>query len=401
MHPISRREYKVMLDHRHFLDRKDAAASFCRDLHSLTKRLRKVECDGEFDGTDKREIVFLDTIDETIHLNGFVFRQRTDVDGGHAMADVETFLESLTRSLDSTHKDPARMHRFAKRVLGDNHNEVEEAALMKRVVAYTAALAKMVERNASPVRYGYARLDAFGAILNEICATALEIPENRQPSDAPASYPFLWDTPQLDWVQWNGSANNPISRNVGEALGVFAHFTLTAESDAERFQSTVNVRNLFELEQQVNKLRAPAWPEGHLGPIDRVKSARGEKLFAQNCAKCHGVRGADGKFPLTEPNATGQDNPSRSHGKRRTTRRYSCRGQGLLQFADSRVGHPPRQMQRLQLLESSQLFQAGVGDRRSAKVQRLQLGQSSQLCQSCIRHGIAFKIQILQLFQRR
>lgn len=227
------------------------------------------------------------------------------IDGGPAMADVETFLESLTRSLESTHKDPARMHRFAKRVLGDNHNEVEEAALTKRVVAYTAALAKMVERNASPVRYGYARLDAFGAILNEICATALEIPDNRQPSDAPASYPFLWDTPQLDWVQWNGSANNPLARNVGEALGVFAHFTLTAESDAERFQSTVNVRNLFELEQQVDKLRAPAWPEDHLGPIDREKAARGARLFAQNCAKCHGIRGADGKFPLTEPNATG------------------------------------------------------------------------------------------------
>ena len=79
---ISRREYKVMLDDRLFVDRKEAAASFCRDLHSLAKRLRKVECDGEFDGSDKREIVFLDTIDETIHLNGFVFRQRTDVEVG-------------------------------------------------------------------------------------------------------------------------------------------------------------------------------------------------------------------------------------------------------------------------------------------------------------------------------
>lgn len=61
MLPISRREYKVMLDHRLFVDRKESAASFCRDLSSLAKRLRKVGCDSEFDGTDKREIVFLDT----------------------------------------------------------------------------------------------------------------------------------------------------------------------------------------------------------------------------------------------------------------------------------------------------------------------------------------------------
>jgi hypothetical protein len=31
---ISRREYKVMLDHRLFAERKPAAASFCRELHA-------------------------------------------------------------------------------------------------------------------------------------------------------------------------------------------------------------------------------------------------------------------------------------------------------------------------------------------------------------------------------
>jgi RoxA-like, cytochrome c-like/Cytochrome c len=227
------------------------------------------------------------------------------IDGGPAMVDVQTFLESLTKALEATHKDRARMQRFARQVLGDNHNEDEEAALKRRVEAYTGALAKMVERNASPVRYGFARLDAFGAILNEICATALEIPDNRQPSDAPASYPFLWETAQLDWVQWNGSVNNPLVRNVGEVLGVFAHFSLTAANEADRFQSTVNVRNLFELEQQIDKLRSPAWPAEHLGCIDRKKAERGAKLYAENCAKCHAVRGADGKFPLTQPNALG------------------------------------------------------------------------------------------------
>jgi hypothetical protein len=43
-------------------------------------------------------------------------------------------------------------------------------------------------------------------------------------------------------VQWNGSANNPLARNVGEALAVFANFSVTAANDADRFQSTVNVR---------------------------------------------------------------------------------------------------------------------------------------------------------------
>ena len=42
--------------------------------------------------------------------------------------------------------------------------------------------------------------------------------------DAPVSYPFLWDIPQHDYVQWDGIAANaglgPIGRNTGEVIGV-------------------------------------------------------------------------------------------------------------------------------------------------------------------------------------
>jgi hypothetical protein len=77
---LSRREYKAMFDHRLFADRKEAAAAFCRELHACCKRLRGIECDGEFRKTTKREITFLDTRDRTIALNKFVFRQRIDIE---------------------------------------------------------------------------------------------------------------------------------------------------------------------------------------------------------------------------------------------------------------------------------------------------------------------------------
>jgi hypothetical protein len=73
---ITRREYKVMLDHRLFVDRKAAAAVFCRELRACTERLPGVRCEGEFDRCEKREIAFLDTSDESIRLNDLVFRQR-------------------------------------------------------------------------------------------------------------------------------------------------------------------------------------------------------------------------------------------------------------------------------------------------------------------------------------
>ena len=45
---------------------------------------------------------------------------------------------------------------------------------------------------------------------------------NYRVANAPVSYPHLWDIWKFDWVQWNGSAAQPMGRNVGEALGVKA-----------------------------------------------------------------------------------------------------------------------------------------------------------------------------------
>ena len=81
------------------------------------------------------------------------------------------------------------------------------------------------ERNQGDHPYGFARVDAIGAIFNEITVTALGLPENWRPADAPVSYPFIWDTPQHDRVQWIGSVENQgpgaLGRNIGAVLGVF------------------------------------------------------------------------------------------------------------------------------------------------------------------------------------
>jgi len=81
MLPVSRREYKVMLDHRRFLDRKRAAKKFWGDLRACCARLKVIYM-GDFDTTDKREIAFLDTANQTIRENYLVFRQQFNVETG-------------------------------------------------------------------------------------------------------------------------------------------------------------------------------------------------------------------------------------------------------------------------------------------------------------------------------
>lgn len=60
---ITSREYKVILEHRLFVDLKPAACAFLGDLNGALRRLSCVKSQGEFKKTKKREVTFLDTFD--------------------------------------------------------------------------------------------------------------------------------------------------------------------------------------------------------------------------------------------------------------------------------------------------------------------------------------------------
>ena len=124
--------------------------------------------------------------------------------------------------------------------------------------------------------------------------------------DAPVSYPYLWDVPETDYVQWNGLAANsalgPVGRNTGEVIGVFAtldwrqddHVTLSSLLDGQgfnprpiSFESSVNVHNLRRIEHQLDTLQSPRWPEDILPKIDQQRADRGRVLFAGMCSHCH------------------------------------------------------------------------------------------------------------------
>ena len=39
-------------------------------------------------------------------------------------------------------------------------------------------------------------------------------------------FPRIWNAPWFDWVQYNGSIQQPMVRNAGEALGVGAYLSV-------------------------------------------------------------------------------------------------------------------------------------------------------------------------------
>jgi hypothetical protein len=155
-------------------------------------------------------------------------------------------------------------------------------------------------RNQPTHPYGFARLDASGRILNEVLVHDLGVtdPAQQQAPDAPVSYPFLWDTPYFDFVQWNGVAPNKIfgsrtigglARNVGEVVGVFGEVVipeLGAPGATVGYDSSVRVPDLAVTEALLRKLHSPQWPAA-FPPIDEALRQAGEKLFGVYCGKCH------------------------------------------------------------------------------------------------------------------
>lgn len=232
------------------------------------------------------------------HTNDVQLAGRTmRVYGGSTLADFQGFLAALNRALAATAQDDARFARFAERVLGPNPAPAAAARLREelgKTVTYQQRLARM---NATDAAYGYGRLDAIGHINNKI-AYIVQPSAKGNPPDAPVSYPFLWNVPQQSRVEWNGSVAaiplptlapmdlGAVGRNVGEVIGVFGEVVPPSGARSERFVSSVRVRNLIALEQQLHSLRPPRWPR-EIAPIDAALAQEGRALYGQYCADCH------------------------------------------------------------------------------------------------------------------
>ena len=155
----------------------------------------------------------------------------------------------------------------------------------------------------TPYPWGPSRMDAIGLIVARVTSVAPNIPQNWSAALAPTKPPFLWNSPQGSWTQWRGVQQDPINRNLTETMGVFMSMNLTAKSPEEGlFTSNARLKNLEQIEDWLNHLAPPKWPEEVFGKIDRAKAAEGKKLFASHCAECHNSY----PYTWTAPNKYGK-----------------------------------------------------------------------------------------------
>ena len=252
----------------------------------------------------------------SIHYKGTSIRY----DGGPAMVNLLKLEQATGLSIAYTLFFSTRFNRFATRVLGANATAAQRAELRKGlsdagafVKMQATSLANLDDRvHQQDTEEGYGRLDALNRIGNQVFATdpglsgVAGFEDNLHVRDAPVSFPPIWTVSWLQWAQYDGSIQQPLIRNAGEALGVSALLNLSPDYAPETlFRSSVDVENLVAIEnllkgpnpfEQTPKgfagLRSPKWPEQMFAddPAWKINIARvenGRKIYAEICVECH------------------------------------------------------------------------------------------------------------------
>jgi mono/diheme cytochrome c family protein len=218
------------------------------------------------------------------------------VEGGGSLQDAGSLQEMVGKAVVATQWLPWKRSRFLDEVTAATGESRAEVSAMLDAADDTAlaAISRSIPSH-QYVREGYGRLDALQRIANTVFADDLHEDANNHHGDGAVKYPYLWDIWRLDWVQYNASVRQPMVRNVGEALGVRAETNMVDAAgkpiaEPERWDSSVNVRNLQWMEDTLERLKPPAWPEPILGKLNVANVARGRELFTQHCAGCHEIK---------------------------------------------------------------------------------------------------------------
>lgn len=226
------------------------------------------------------------------------------IDGGPSLADVRGFLVAVTESLKATRDQADKFERFAAKV--SDPKDTLKATLSEIIRQREGYNVRNFPADMLPL---HGRVDAFGAIMNEVFHAIAKPPPapddykaNTGIANAPVSYPCLWDTPQHDRVQWNGVAQNAglggLGRNVGEVLGVFGKVVVPDPPGMTGYQSTTKVKNLLAIEASLKRLWSPQWPSG-FPKIDSTLREQGRLAYLK--ARCNECHTEPEKFDRTDP----------------------------------------------------------------------------------------------------
>lgn len=220
--------------------------------------------------------------------------ERFLVHAGQPNLDFERFMADLAAAVAKTAGDPkgaGYLERMAAKGAGEEQALARLTAARTRVDGFRDRGQVMPGREPGP-----GRLDAMSHIMNE--AFGHQLADSSDPAQAngdrnsikpvmvPVNLPPVWNAARLECVQTNCLARNPLTRNVGEVLGVFGDSeTYQDKTGRVRVRSTVKFQNVHDTEEALDWVDSPKW-SAKFPPLSS-QVAEGAKAFATHCQRCH------------------------------------------------------------------------------------------------------------------
>ena len=236
------------------------------------------------------------------------------VEGGASDLDLQSYMADLFDGIEALYLDAngpqgPLWQGFASEVLAGNITAQSATQLRADLAAWLNNRVQVQASIEAGGNWSHGRTDAVQVILNTAAVLSGTTPDaSLPPSTAPVSFPHVWNAPQMERVQWNGSAIKikdvgliksmelgAITRNVAEVIGVFADISLTTDNLARTntypsIKSSIRMANLVRLERSMETLKSPKWP-AQWGEVSKTSAAylRGEALYDRECSSCHSV----------------------------------------------------------------------------------------------------------------
>ena len=226
------------------------------------------------------------------------------VHGGPSLVEYSRFKNDLFGAFLAVVSDDDLARRFAQGVFGKEPQADDIAALRGEIREFMGPVLMgqevMKDGNVADVDSGPGNLDALSqGYYNNVGLTGwlqqkgLVPPSDTLPSfprmEGVSNYPPMWFSPHDTWAQWFAEIHHPGPRNWIMAVStseVRPPKMIAAQKQAVTV-ATVHFDNIAEIQQSLEVLRTPKWPEDVLGPIDHAAAERGRAIFEQQCASCH------------------------------------------------------------------------------------------------------------------
>ncbi len=228
-----------------------------------------------------------------IEVNGIKHR----IDGGPAFSNLYALFDGMDLVVGNTLSDPAAFDAFQAAV------QVPADTLRSELTTWYTPYNTLISNSLPATPWGIGRADAVAQLQNRLSGLDIGplvdshiIASNIAVAAQPVRYPFIWNSGKQDFTQWagtsiNGDATYALSRNSGEALGVFALFypqTSSAVASGVDFliENSINYKTLLDIQTLVNQIGPPQWP----WPVDNAMVFQGKGLYEKNCVSCHGIK---------------------------------------------------------------------------------------------------------------